>query len=1222
MDRAKSSMSLYTRVSLAFLALLILLALSVGTSLWLIQESSSATSSLVTQNIPVVQSSLELLDGIHQSVASMRGWLVMPRDIFKKEWDAAWQKKITPSLKQLEKLSLLSGDPQQIKNYQEIGESIEQLKTSQIEIMDMSIQDKKRAIALFSTRASELVVPLNNKLELVINIENQQMEDVLTFVSRHIHLLNLFEWTILIFGMGAGLFLSRRLAHDISSPIISLAATAEAIATGDLKQVIQVDKGGHELQQLASAIKNMIDTMQAITLSAKKISEGDYLSSLAPRSEQDDLLIALNNMTKKLAASKQYYEEQAWLQQGAKQTLLCVAQNSALKELCTEILIEICRYLNAGIGVLYLFEPESEQLNLISSFAYTERNYLANHFKLGNGIVGQVGLELKPILLKNVHPKDLVITTGLTEEAPLNTYTFPLIDKNSLVGVIELAFHETITPLKITYIENSAPLIASNIRICEQKEQTERLLDQQKMLTEELKIQQEELKTSNEELERQTEELKTSEEELRVNEEEQRTLNQALEERNKLLQEQTEALKVAQGELETKANQIEQASKYKSQFLANMSHELRTPLNSLLILSKFLAENKENNLNAEQIESLEVIHRSGLDLLKLINDVLDLAKVEAGKLKLEITDIVLKEFVDTLKADFLSIAKEKHLEFITEIKPQTIKTICSDTLRLKQVLKNLLSNAFKFTEQGQVSLEVHFPPQDHLFQSKHLHANNCIGFSVIDTGIGIPQEKHELVFQTFFQGDGELNRKYNGTGLGLSISAQLTQLLQGELHLVSEEQKGSRFTLYIPIKMDTSLTDERIEKNLTTINTNQKGTEELALPFAWNKKLLIIEDDLQFAKILTDACTKKGYECQHAANGKTGLAIANQELPVCIFLDINLPDMSGLTLADQLKSNPRTKHIPLHFISGANKSEEALQHGATSYLMKPITLEKLDLAIESIAQSINEKISRLLIIEDDEVLRLQIQKSYAEKAIEVDGAGTGQEALNLLRSKAFDCMILDLNLPDLSGFELLKIMSEHDDYSHPAVIVYTGREFTEEDHALLQNYSKNIIIKGKASMERLLDESALFLHRIEKTATLNQQEADPSIDPQKQLANKKILLVDDDMRNTFALAKLMHGIGVHTTIAPHGKAAIAMLIKDPDFDAILMDIMMPVMDGFEAITTIREMPQFKNIPIIALTAKAMANDKEKCLQVGATDYLSKPLNIEKLFILLRAYLCQ
>jgi len=1221
MEKSSLNLSLYTRVTLSFLVFVVLLALSISISLWQFSKVSAITTELVTVKMPMVQSSLELLSGVNQASASLRGWIINPNKKYKDSLDEAWEEKIPQALSKLNKVAQKTGNSGEMAIYKAINTSMNQLQLAQYEIINLFATDKNKAMVLFNKQVDEFSLPMRNKLESMISLQNKHMMNAALNAEKSFYFLNIFEWSVLILGSIFGVFLSRRLAKGISNPVRNMAIAAEAIAKGELDKPVNIE-GSREIQELSRSINKIMDTMRNITSNAKKISQGDFQQSLTPRSSDDDLIVALNDMTATLAENKQFYEEQAWLQKGSSQILLCVANNPELKQLCSESLSEICRYLDAGIGALYLFDESTEELSLTATFAYKERNFLSNQFKLGEGIIGQVGLERQPILLKNIRREDLVISTGVSEEPPLTTFTFPLIDKSNLVGVVELAFHDHLSPSKIKYIENITPLMSGNIRICEQKEVTERLLESQKTLTEELQVQQEELKAANEELESQTEELKSSEEELRVNEEEQRTLNQALEERNKLLQEQTSSLKQAQSELMEQTTRISQASKYKSEFLANMSHELRTPLNSLLILSKLLSENKENNLNEEQVDSLCVIHRSGMELLQLINDVLDLAKVEAGKLKLEASEVFVGDFVDLLHDDFQGLAQEKKLDFKIDVKEDAVKTIVTDAQRLKQILKNLLSNAFKFTEQGGVTLEVHIPKDEYQFKSANLNQNNCLGFSIRDTGIGIPKEKHDQIFETFFQGDGALNRKYNGTGLGLSISAQLTELLQGEIKITSNENQGSTFTLYIPIRLDRDLPEsnqqetipEKLKEKVLTIDVTPNAKK--------NKSLLIIEDDVQFAKILADVCVKKGYQCKHAISGKEGYQIAVKELPACIFLDINLPDMSGLTLADQLKTNTSTKNIPIHFISGSDKGDEAMQHGAASYLMKPITIEKLDLAIDSVSHSINDKVSRLLIVEDDDVLRVQIQKSYEEKNIKVFEAANGQEALNLLKSEHIDCMILDLGLPDISGFELLKTIDKNKEYAHPAVVVYTGKEFSEEDHMQLQDYSKNIIIKGKASLERLLDESALFLHQVEKKGVLSSDDASSNLEIKEQLQGKKILLVDDDMRNTFSLAKLMNNMGVHTAIASNGKIAIDMLLKENDFDGVLMDIMMPVMDGFETIEKIRTMNNFKNLPIIALTAKAMSNDREKCLQLGATDYLAKPLDVDKLIILMRAYLCQ
>ncbi|MCS5708832.1 response regulator [Candidatus Berkiella cookevillensis] len=1218
MQAKRLGLTLYAKIALSFSLLILILTLSIGLSLWQTYRTNEVINDIVNQRMPTVQASLELLNGINQSIASLRGWLIIPEESFKKTRLIAWDNKISVSAESLQKLTNISRDPKQIEMFQIVRENIAPLKRSQQEIEDYTLIDRKKALELFIEDRENLVTPIRESLESLIRYENEQMAQQVMLVKESMWLLSVMEWSFLAFGLIIGALFSARLSRGISSPVINITEAAELIAKGELGKDVKVT-GSLEIQRLAKSINKMIATMREITSTAKSISDGDYSLSIQPRSEQDKLVFALSNMTKKLIQNKLYYEEQSWLQEGTSQVLVAISQNPELSNLCNEILAAICRYLESGIGALYLFDSDTQQLNLVSSYSYTERELLSNKFLLGHGIVGQVALEKKPILLKNIKRRDLVITTALTEEPPLNTYTFPLIDKRELVGVVELAFHEIITPLKISYLENITPLVSSSIRVCEQKTVTEKLLIQQRNMTKELQVQQEELKASNEELATQAEELRTSEEELRVRDEEQRTLNQSLEERNTRLQAQSEELKRAQADLVEKAKQIQVASKYKSEFLANMSHELRTPLNSLLLLSKMLADNKEQNLNKDQIESLHVIHRSGVDLLQLINDVLDIAKVEAGKIEIHNSKIIIKDFTNIIKADFMAIFQSKKLDFSVEIEQGVVDSIYSDAQRLKQIIKNLISNALKFTENGFVKLLVHKPSSTSQLAMSNIDKERYIAWSLIDTGIGIPKEKHNEVFQTFYQGDGALNRKYNGTGLGLSISAELAKLMGGAIQLESIEGQGSTFTLYLPI---VSTQSDEVLNPVESIEIHAKNNlQQKSISEKTSRTLLIIEDDIQFAKILMDVCKKKGFDCKHTTTGHTGLKIALEEKPACILLDINLPDMNGLSVADKLKDNPQTKSIPIHFISGADKQEETMKYGAASYLMKPISIEKLDLAIQSVSHSINDRINKLLVVEDDDVLRAQIQKAYEEKSIQVLSVRTGNEALHLLKIQKFDCMVLDLGLPDVSGFDVISKIMEDSSLAHPAVIIYTGHEITEEEHDLLQKYSKNIIIKGKVSLERLLDETALFLHQMEKSIS----KGDPfyqDIEDNNGLNNKKILLVDDDMRNTFALAKILKQYGVDVSIASNGKVAIDMLNKENHFDGILMDIMMPVMDGLEAIEKIRQIPKFSSLPIIALTAKAMSSDREKCLALGATDYLTKPVDIDKLIILLKACVCQ
>jgi CheY-like chemotaxis protein/CHASE3 domain sensor protein len=1224
------ALPLMSKITIGFFAIIFILIFAVSVTIWQVHNLNSTVNHLVDLRIPTAQASINLLNGLNRVSAAFRGYLLTTESSFLNEKDAAWQTDVLPNFEKLQQLATSENNKINIDEISTINTAL----SSYNQWLETAIKtpNQQQALQIFQDKTSNISSKIKTTLKNITNNQNYLMTLEAKQIENDTYRLLTIEWILLTIGIITGIALSLRISRNIARPVLQLTDMTKRVAKGELSDETNVT-GPMEIQQLGNSVNNMMNTMKEITNVATSVAAGNYNIKIAPRSEQDKLIHALIHMTDTLKQNKLYYENKTWLQQGINSIVTTISENNELDALCKSILNEVCRYLQAGIGVLYLKKNDGDILDLVSSFSFTEREGLASHFNYGEGVIGQVAVERKPILLKNITRHEIVISTGTTEESPINTYTFPLINKRELIGVIELGFHEVIDKNKLDYIEQITPTLASSIRVAQQQELTEKLLTAQQELTHELQEQQEELKAANEEMEAQTEELRTSEEELRMRDEEQRTLNEELEKQNKILAMQKEELEKTQGNLINKTEEATLASKYKSDFLANMSHELRTPLNSLLLLSRLLSENSQGNLTNEQLESIKVICSSGEELLQLINDILDLAKVESGKITLKTSEIQLYDFVESLERDFKHIAKNKNIEFTSNIDSEVPKAIISDSQRLRQIIKNLLSNAFKFTDKGSIKVRVGRPKKHVVFNNSQLNIDNCIAFSVTDSGKGIQKKHQQLIFQNFYQIDSSSNRKYGGTGLGLSISLQLAKLLGGEIQIESELNKGSTFTLYIPEKTYIDTKDVTLDETETEITTESQQTEssiknvkttstlENVSPSNDEKLLLIVEDDAQFAQILKNVCEKKGFSCLHASDGKSALELVRKNNFSGILMDINLPDISGLDIADQLKQDEVTRHIPIHFISGMDNSEEALRHGAISHIMKPITIEQLNVAIKGISQAVGSQVETLLLVEDDENMRNTICKLFKARQVDVNTASTAYDALKMLKSISYDCMILDLGLPDMSGIDLLETINKDSSYTHPPVIIYTGHELTEEESDLLHQYSDNIIIKGKSSLDRLVDETTLFLHHIIEKDTLLTKKQLPSSRQfdKKHFNGKKVLLVDDDIRNTFALAKVLRAYGIEVLIAPNGQVGLELLGTENNIDAVLMDIMMPVMDGFETIQKIREKPNFSNLPIIALTAKTMPTDKEKCLSVGATDYLPKPLDVEKLLILLRAW---
>ena len=707
-----------------------------------------------------------------------------------------------------------------------------------------------------------------------------------------------------------------------------------------------------------------------------------------------------------------------------------------------------------------------------------------------------------------------------------------------------------------------------------------------------------------------TQELEQNEEQLKMQQEELQTSNEEMEITNEELEEQNAQIQQQKEELKEKADELERASKYKSEFLANMSHELRTPLNSLLILSKLHAANESGNLTAEQVEEAQVIYNGGLELLGLINDILDLSKVEAGKLTVNAEDVSLDSMVKRLQQQFTPLAKQTGVAFPVRMSEHLPEMLYTDAQRVEQILKNLLANAFKFTETGSVALEGYAPDE------------KSVAFSVIDTGIGIEPSKFKDIFEAFQQEDGSIDRHYGGTGLGLTIARKFARLLGGEIHVTSEKGKGSKFTLILPLKPVFIQAEEAIVKPVLRPLMREIIAEDNKSVDSKDKVLLIIEDDKNFAGILVKIACKRGYKAITADDGKTGLMLALEHQVTAIILDLTLPDIDGMQVLDQLKANLRTRSIPVHIITGRDAAESMipLRKGAIGYLTKPVEKEAIDGVFTKIESLLQAEVKRVLIIEDDKSSQVAIQSLLKKQDTELTLTATGNAALEHIRKTHFDCIILDLQLPDMTGFEWLE-ETEKTIGDMPPVIVYTARELREEENYALGRLTSSIIIKGAKSPERLLDEVTLFLHSVESTLSPNQQEIiRMQHDPHKLLQGRTILLTDDDMRNTFALSKLLKAHGMTVVIAENGRAALDKLKENTNIELALMDIMMPIMDGYQTMREIRAQTAWRNLPIIALTARAMPEEQEKCIEAGANDYLTKPVDSERLLALLRLWL--
>ncbi|WP_033729163.1 response regulator [Pseudomonas putida] len=953
------------------------------------------------------------------------------------------------------------------------------------------------------------------------------------------------------------------------------------------------------------------------------------LSALLAYLGRRDLLALSDSYTKNLQAQQraaERLEHQAWLRNGQTQLAQQVLGQLSLPMLGDKILRFFAAYLGSVVGAVYV-RDEHGRLVRVASYGL-EAQEQAREQVLGDhhGLLAQAVREERLIRLDALPEDYYRLASGLGKGLPRSGLIVPATEDGQVNGVIELGLLRPLQDRDAEMLERVAGNLGMSIESARYRQRLQEVLAETQQLNEELQVQQEELKTANEELEEQSRVLKESQAYLETQQAELEQTNEQLSERTDALDLKNEELSRAQAELQARADELQRSSKYKSEFLANMSHELRTPLNSSLILAKLLAENGEGNLSQEQVKFAESIYSAGNDLLNLINDILDIAKVEAGKLEVRPETTHVDRLVEGLRDMFTPLAAQKGLGFEVTADEHVPATLFTDRQRLEQILKNLLSNAIKFTEHGQVSLNIGYQPEA------------GIVFAVRDTGIGIAPDQQQAIFGAFHQVDGTSNRRYGGTGLGLSISRDLARLLGGQITVQSTPGQGSVFSLVLPERHDVDaqpVAPLTLRPAVTAMPSVIQAPAAAAkppilaftddrerAPFT-NRCILVIEDEPNFARILFDLAHELGYSCLVAHGADEGFELAARFLPDAVLLDMRLPDHSGLTVLQRLKEQAETRHIPVHIISVEDRVEAAMHMGAVGYAVKPTSREELKGVFARLEAKLTQKLKRILLVEDDDLQRESIARLIGDEDVEITAVGLAQEALALLRENVYDCMIIDLKLPDMLGNELLKRMTAEDIRAFPPVIVYTGRNLTREEEADLLKYSRSIIIKGARSPERLLDEVTLFLHKVESQLSHERQRMlKTARSRDKVFEGRKILLVDDDVRNIFALTSALEHKGAIVEIGRNGREAIERLEQHEDIDLVLMDVMMPEMDGFEATRLIRQQPRWRKLPIIAVTAKAMKDDQHRCLQAGANDYLAKPIDLDRLFSLIRVWLPQ
>jgi len=923
---------------------------------------------------------------------------------------------------------------------------------------------------------------------------------------------------------------------------------------------------------------------------------------------------------------------QDWLRSGQNELNVRSAGQINLEPLAEAVLPYVVKYLDGVIGAMYV-RSDDGTMRRIGAYGFkhtdTER---AELIPPGATLASKAAEENRLMVLDQLPADYIKVSSSLGETAPRALIIAPFHNHGKVKGVFEIAFLRPVEQRDREFLGFIAQSVGAAMASVLYRQRLQDALEESQTLNEELQVQQEELRTANEELEEQSRALEESQSALENQQAELRTTNDQLAEQALNLDMKNSALQSAQEQLHQRAVELESASRYKSEFLANMSHELRTPLNSSLILAKLLADNTSGNLSDEQVRFAQTIYSAGNDLLQLINDILDISKVEAGKLELVPEDVPVRRVVEGLARTFEPLARQKQLEFRIAVEPGVPASLHTDRQRMEQILKNLLSNAVKFTEVGAVSLSVSTTPE------------GDIAFRVQDTGIGIAADQQDKIFDAFHQADGTTSRRFGGTGLGLSITRDLTRLLGGSVAVSSAPNEGSVFTLVLPRGIPTAPAPAELPVASAPLPHYTPAPAAPAAPAAASapaasaepinsfpddrdkpaggrRTVLVVEDEAPFARILYDLARELDYRCLVAMSADEGLALAVSQRPDAVLLDVRLPDRSGLTVLQQLKDNPSTRHIPVHVISSIENGGEALHLGAIGYALKPTSREELEDVFRKLQEKSSQKIKRVLLVEDDERQRESVVALIADDDVEIAAVGTASEALIHLKNEIFDCMIIDLKLPDMQGGELLERMSQEELCSFPPVIVYTGRNLTRDEEAQLLRYSRSIIIKGARSPERLLDEVTLFLHKVESELSTERQSMLKAVRGRDRVfEGRTILLVDDDVRNVFALTSALEQRGARIEVGRNGYEALEKLDEVPGIDLVLMDIMMPGMDGLEATRRIRADGRFDRLPIIAITAKAMKDDQEQCLAAGANDYLAKPIDLSRLYSLLRVWM--
>jgi signal transduction histidine kinase/CheY-like chemotaxis protein/CHASE3 domain sensor protein len=1153
----------------------------------------------------VLQQSEKVMSQLKDAETGQRGFLLTGSDFFLKPYFTATE-NISRILDTLEQLT--RDNPKQ----QNRCDSLRVLIKKRLNKLDKLIQIQRAGNLIDPLQLADGQEVMDKARDMIGQIQSEENR---LLVERTADLDYYNTLTLIVIGLGA-----------LIAIVITAIFYRRVRKDYETRRVLQL-----ELERKDKEITNRINVIEDV---ASEIAQGNY--KVRVQDDEEDKLgklsEALNKMAQSLDDAFEDLFRRDWVKTGIATLSEKIAGETEFNRLCQNIINFLAEYTNGHSGAFYLVENGS--LHLKNGYALPQQA-LNQTLNKGEGLAGQCAASGKEIIVTNIPDNSIKLVYATGEIKPRSIIAVPAFFERELKAVIELASVNDFTNKEIDFLHTITYNVGIAIENSQRRTRLLELLQETQAQAEELQAQHAELEQINTELEAQAQKLQVSEEELKVQQEELMQSNQELEERSTLLEEKNQLIVERNLDIQKKAEELEAATRYKSEFLANMSHELRTPLNSILLLSRLMAENNENNLTAEQIEYARVIQSSGNGLLTLIDEILDLSKIESGKMKLEFNPVSLTEIADDMNGIFAPMAKEKNIKFSIIIAENVPTQIITDSQRLEQILKNLFSNALKFTARGSVTMDIVVKDNEH------------ISFTVRDTGIGIPHDKQKLVFEAFQQADGSTRRKYGGTGLGLSICRELAKLLGGDIRLESEPGKGSLFTVDIPVNGVSAVHFNNIEgvngnisriNNFTSSAVQQTSSQTISgttitatdIPAGipddrdklqpGDKVILIIEDDVNFAQTLLSFANRNGYKAIAAVRGDHGVQLAIQYKPMAILLDIVLPVKNGWQVMDDLKSNLQTRHIPVHMMSSLPYKEESLSKGALDFISKPIAFEKLPSLFESIEQALKRGPKKILIVEENAKHAQALcyfLESYHVNAFCTDDI---DKAINGLQNAGSDCVVLDLGVINEKVYEGLERIKEQSGLEQLPIIIFTGKHLSKTEEQRIKQVADSIVVKTANSYKRILDEIALFLHIIEESSPKSQQRPNKVNALSEILENKTVLIADDDVRNIYSLTKALEAHRMNVLSATDGKEALETLKVNQKVNIVLMDMMMPEMDGYEATQEIRKMPQYRNLPVLAITAKAMYGDREKCIQAGASDYISKPVDVDQLISLLRVWL--